>query len=528
MTLRLPKRRPTTARMFNRVSRLSLGLLVSSCCSLHSAAQDPVAGPQYQHDVANAKVQPPGRSAGSPRLRPVPKERSQFEKRLPAEVGPRRPGWNLKWRASSRVGAQTTAHAAGNDPVADDAGGQTLQHHMLENRLRRQSVNQPPPSVSRVSWEAKHAPAPAADGARLRSQSPSPSGDAVDFFRDPFAEVPREAPTRRAASSSVRVDSGPVRERQQSHGPSLGELIRTNLPQHQTPNHDESFVVQASEPSADSGQREQTQPPSPSDRSVPPQQDRRSSSDGRPPQPRQQGETPFDVGLQPTPGGLSCDEFREKIRERTIRDVSLDISPPFRPDINDQETYEQTIAEFRDAQPIRDWRTVDGRELASGRLLDLAFEQVVIETEYGATERLPVSRLSESDLAYLSANWGLPAECVNPQVAYTPRSWQPMAVTWAASNLCHKPLYFQEVNLERYGHTAGPVLQPVISSAHFFANIAVLPYKMGVHPPTECQYTLGYYRPGNCAPWILPPVPLSLRGGLSQAAVMTGAFWLIP
>ena len=76
-------------------------------------------------------------------------------------------------------------------------------------------------------------------------------------------------------------------------------------------------------------------------------------------------------------------------------------------------------------------------------------------------------------------------------------------MTWKASNLCHKPLYFEEVNLERYGHTAGPVLQPLVSSAHFFGNIIVLPYKMGVHGPTECQYSLGYYRPGNCAPWDL-------------------------
>ncbi len=54
-------------------------------------------------------------------------------------------------------------------------------------------------------------------------------------------------------------------------------------------------------------------------------------------------------------------------------------------------------------------------------------------------------------------------------------------MTWKASNLCHSPLYFEDVNLERYGHTHGPLLEPLVQSAHFFANIAVLPYKMGVH-----------------------------------------------
>jgi hypothetical protein len=101
-------------------------------------------------------------------------------------------------------------------------------------------------------------------------------------------------------------------------------------------------------------------------------------------------------------------------------------------------------------------------------------------------------------------------------------------MTWKASELMHKPLYFEEVALERYGHTAGPIWQPVISSGHFFANIAVMPYKMGIHPMTECQYALGYYRPGNCAPWQLPAVPLSGRGALYQAKVVTGSVFLLP
>ena len=58
--------------------------------------------------------------------------------------------------------------------------------------------------------------------------------------------------------------------------------------------------------------------------------------------------------------------------------------------------------------------------------------------------------------------------------------------------------------------------------------IAVLPYKMGIHPPNECQYSLGYYRPGNCAPYMLPPIPWSLRGAAAQAGFVTGAAGLIP
>ncbi len=225
---------------------------------------------------------------------------------------------------------------------------------------------------------------------------------------------------------------------------------------------------------------------------------------------------------------LSCEDFRERIASQTIDKLSLDISPPFRPDVISESEYEKLKTKFDENQSERQWRSIEGRPLASGRLVDLAYEKVVVQTGYGTTEEISINKLSEADLAYISDNWGLPKECLIEQVAYTERSWQNTTMTWKASNLCHKPLYFEDVNLERYGHTRGPLWEPVVSSAHFFVNIAVLPYKMGVHAPNECQYALGYYRPGNCAPWIKPPVPISLRGGLNQAAVMTGAFWLIP
>ena len=104
----------------------------------------------------------------------------------------------------------------------------------------------------------------------------------------------------------------------------------------------------------------------------------------------------------------------------------------------------------------------------------------------------------------------------------------PSTFTYHASALCHKPLYFEEVQLERYGHTAGPFRQPFLSGAHFFLNLATLPYHMGINPPHECQYALGYYRPGNCAPWMIPPIPLSLQGAKWQIGAALGFSYLIP
>ncbi len=108
------------------------------------------------------------------------------------------------------------------------------------------------------------------------------------------------------------------------------------------------------------------------------------------------------------------------------------------------------------------------------------------------------------------------------------RVWAPITFTWKAAALCHKPLYFEQVQLERYGHSWGPYVQPFISGAHFFLTVPILPYKMGLKAPTECVYTLGYYRPGNCAPYMLDPIPLSVRAGLTQAGVMTGAACIFP
>lgn len=105
-------------------------------------------------------------------------------------------------------------------------------------------------------------------------------------------------------------------------------------------------------------------------------------------------------------------------------------------------------------------------------------------------------------------------------------AWRQTTFTWTATAMYHKPLYFEEVQLERYGHTVGPLLQPIVSSAHFFVTVPLLPYLMGVEPPGECMYTLGYYRPGDCAPYMLDPFPISVRGALFEGMAWTGAAFI--
>jgi hypothetical protein len=90
-----------------------------------------------------------------------------------------------------------------------------------------------------------------------------------------------------------------------------------------------------------------------------------------------------------------------------------------------------------------------------------------------------------------------------PVYAMTARQWAPTCYCWEAPSLCYGPLYFEETNLERYGYSQKYLraVQPLVSSAHFFGTVAMLPYLEIVEPPRECVYTLGQYRPGDCVPF---------------------------
>lgn len=136
--------------------------------------------------------------------------------------------------------------------------------------------------------------------------------------------------------------------------------------------------------------------------------------------------------------------------------------------------------------------------------------------------------ISEVTNVITAPDGDFPRECPLGDEVFVPRNWGLTTYTWKASAVCHKPLYFEQMALERYGHSTGPLTQPFVSGAHFFATLPVLPYLMGVEPPWECIYPLGYYRPGSCAPYMLYPIPISARGALLEAGAWVGGVFLIP
>lgn len=225
-----------------------------------------------------------------------------------------------------------------------------------------------------------------------------------------------------------------------------------------------------------------------------------------------------------------CEELRQRLRADSIRNISLDITPRYNPDPN--VTRQEEEEERRDRLAlldVRTWRNRDGRVVAIGKMTNLENGAVVLVDDAGReVARVPLRELGDDELCYVNAWWRLPNECTPGGRELVRRDWAPSTFHWHASALCHKPLYFEEVQLERYGHTAGPIRQPLISGAHFFINLAALPYNMAIHPPQECQYALGYYRPGSCAPWMIPPIPLSLRGAAAEVGAALGFAYVIP
>lgn len=139
---------------------------------------------------------------------------------------------------------------------------------------------------------------------------------------------------------------------------------------------------------------------------------------------------------------------------------------------------------------------------------------------------------------------------VTPQLGGLGRGWCLEPFTWEAAATRHRPLYFEEPNLERMGYYYGApglkhnkltcntglctwmpedeLLQPFVSAAHFYGRVAAMPYMMGADCPFEEVYTLGEDRPGSCLPYRKHLMPLSLRGAIYQGAAATGLAYIIP
>jgi len=103
--------------------------------------------------------------------------------------------------------------------------------------------------------------------------------------------------------------------------------------------------------------------------------------------------------------------------------------------------------------------------------------------------------------------------------------WKPFH--WEAPATSHRPLYFENINLERHGYSFG-IAQPLVSAGHFAGSTVILPYRMIAEPACEPVYTLGHVRPGTPTPFQIHWPPPSALSGVGEAALIVGLICAIP
>ena len=176
------------------------------------------------------------------------------------------------------------------------------------------------------------------------------------------------------------------------------------------------------------------------------------------------------------------------------------------------QTQESTPREDEGPEPDSGEPVPDEPDLSDIEDLDMDEDDDLLRDDEGLDEDLeddepPVRPMTQ---------WNLkPMSSINPGFRSTggkspaDQSWQltgrgsmPIAnseklFAWAAPDITYKPLYFEDVALERYGQTRGVFRQPFVSGMHYLKSAAFLPYFSLYDPVNACDGPLGYCRPGE-------------------------------
>lgn len=184
----------------------------------------------------------------------------------------------------------------------------------------------------------------------------------------------------------------------------------------------------------------------------------------------------------------------------------------------------------------------DKRELAPMRqpvpaqIVSVAAQEQVVQPEANAAPKTTLLAGDDADLIGRALARPQPQEPAASAIDKgealqqgpgTTRLWGMSASAWEAPAFCHRPLYFEDENLERHGRSFG-IFQPAVSAAHFTGRAVAWPYLAGAFPPHECIYTLGRERPGSYVPYRLYRPPVSVRGAVYEGAAIAGLSFVVP
>ncbi|HEX3870458.1 MAG TPA: hypothetical protein VHV77_08485, partial [Pirellulales bacterium] len=111
-----------------------------------------------------------------------------------------------------------------------------------------------------------------------------------------------------------------------------------------------------------------------------------------------------------------------------------------------------------------------------------ATQSLDVDCDVERSKLKPIKRVTTNIVAEAG---DFPPECGSANSMFAPRCWEPLTYTWKASNLCHAPLYFEDVQAERYGHVWPRPFQPLVSTLKFFGGVILLPYNIGMELPNE-------------------------------------------
>ena len=241
--------------------------------------------------------------------------------------------------------------------------------------------------------------------------------------------------------------------------------------------------------------------------SVPPVEQVVSST---PPTTTVESKPPTNVSIEPTPAAIGLIPLELKTPEPSPSD-RVATAPPIpassnpTPDANEGQAYVLQSLRSQPEHPTLTANVVPIDILPMNRLI--AAPQLTVEEKL-TTERMtgPLTNPGmlfaklhiDNDFRQLPA---VPGATVRGSAPGSLDQWSSHSFAWVTPTFYHRPLYFEQENLERYGIGSSRFTQPIHSAAHFFMSVGLMPYKLTTQHPCEKVYTLGHNRPGDCVPY---------------------------
>ncbi|TWU43900.1 hypothetical protein Q31b_14320 [Novipirellula aureliae] len=216
---------------------------------------------------------------------------------------------------------------------------------------------------------------------------------------------------------------------------------------------------------------------------------------------------------------INKSHFVVSLNEEAQEELGFDSLPKDPSETDDEE--------FRDHLKSREQRNLMDQDESQGRQPEVVSGRFILPDLSAATTNTTDIGNGKTPDGFRGDS-PAPLEPLPESGVDRPGSWTWSMRTWAAPNTFSYPRYFEDRMLERHGHERCPHWTPLLAGARFFGTVPLLPYLATVQHPCECEYTLGYYRSGNCVPAYLQRPPYERKAVIAEAAAITAGVLIIP